>query len=244
MFLSIARFELLRLYRSPQSWLVMTLAVSAAALCFFLLVIRYLEYQRELQNIGVSVEVMMRYFNQVYVGVLLLTPLLSMNIIAADRRSGLLHFYLTTPTSMLALVGAKFIALGALIAVLLAVVCVLPLTLLWGASIDLGVWCSNTLGLGLFTLMHLALGLMASAIARGTISAVLLAYAVSITAWSLDWAARFDAEAGSLAALSTLTRIRGFSQGLLLQHDVLFFVIATLALFTGAVICTAMERYR
>ena len=107
-------------------------------------------------------------------------------------------------------------------------VVLMPATLFWGAPLDAGVYAANVLGLALFTLMHVSLGLMCSALTRQPVAAALAALVVSLALWLLDWAVRLDPAASHIGAHATLGRLRGFSLGLVSSADIAWFVLASL----------------
>ena len=118
----------------------------------------------------------------------------------------------------------------------------LPLTLLWGAQIDIGVYLTNCLGLLLFVLMHVALGIAASALMRTPIAAAMSALAVSLVLWFAELAAQLDPQAQMVNSLSSLTRMRGFAQGLLVSADIIYFIAWTLAFLLIAILALNAER--
>jgi ABC-2 type transport system permease protein len=221
--------ELLRLYRRPLPWGVLAAGNALMAVYFLLLVVRYLNEENRLRASGVTFEILVRYFGAAAMLVLLLLPLITMNGFGDDRRDGGLRFLFSTPQSTADLVGARLVALGSLAAALAGTVSLAPLTLAWGAPIDFGVYCANLLGLALFTLMHLALGLLASAWARQPVIAGVLALTSSLVLWFLDWAGRLDPQASLSGGWSSASRLRGFSVGLLNSADVVYFLVVTLA---------------
>ncbi len=239
---AVARTEIARLFRSPLAWLVLALGELLMAVAFLLFVLRYIDNQADLRAAGVSVEVVMRYFGVAELCVLVMAPLLTMGTFAADRRDGMLRFLFSLPLSAGALVGGKLAGAASLLGAWVVLVSLLPLTLLWGAPIDLGVLGANVVGLALCAAFHLALGVLASAITRAPVQAALLALLVSFALWVAEWAARLDAEAAAVAGWSTLARLRGFSQGLVVSADLAWFVMLTLACFALAVVAIDAER--
>lgn len=240
--LRVARAEIRRLFRQPLPWLVLALGQGLLALWFFLLVVRYLEQGEQLAAAGVTVEIMVRYFEAAYWSVLLIAPVITMTSIAGERRDGMLRFLFSLPLGSTSLYVIKLAAVMTLACAHVVLVSVLPLTLLWGAPIDIGVWAGNVLGFVLLMLFHVTLGLFASALTRVPVASALLTLAVALVLWFSDWAARLDSEAANLARWSSLTRLRGFGQGLLVSADVAYFVILALALALMTVALLARER--
>lgn len=239
---AIAAYETARLFRRPFGWLVLAFGQGLLALYFLLLVVRFLENQGDLQTTGVTVEIVMRYFSVAFVSVLLLTPLLTMAAIAGDKRSNMLRFLYATPLSTSALVLGKFAGVLSLSMAHVVLLSLMPLTLLWGAPIDLGVYATNVIGLVLFSLMHNALGLMASALTRAPVAGALIALMISLLLWFAEWGTRLDPEASMIGRWSTLTRLRGFAEGLLVSADIVYFIAATISLLIITAVLVSMDR--
>lgn len=240
-FLAVARAEIARLFRSPLAWLTLAVGEGVMAIYFLLLVVEYIDRESDQGAAGVTVMIVMRYFQTAQLTVLVLAPLLSMNALALDRRDGILRYLFTTPLSISAITAGKFAGVLCLAAGYLLFIALMPLTLLWGAPIDLGIWFSNVLGLVLFASFHVALGLFASALVSAPAGAALLALTASAVLWALDWAHGLDPQA-ALGGWSTLTRLRGFTHGLVGGGSVAYFVVGCLALLLLAMLVLGTER--
>ena len=234
--------EAQRLFRRPLAWLVLCLGAGMMALFYLLLMVRYLDQESSLRAAGVTAELLVRYFGSAALIVLLLTPLMTMQAVANDKRDGMLRFLFSTPASSAHIVLAKLAAVLSLVGMLWAVIGLMPLTLLWGAPIDLGVYSTNLLGLALFMLLHACLGVMCSACTRQPVAAAIFALMVSLTLWLSEFAQRLDRDSSLLGGISTLTRLRGFALGVLNVADIVYFV--GLALVCAVVAVWAVEGAR
>lgn len=234
--------EAQRLFRRPLAWLVLCLGAALMALFYLLLMVRYLDAEAELRAAGVTAELLVRYFGSAALIVLLLTPLLTMQAVANDKRDGMLRFLFSTPASSAHIVLAKLAAVLSLVGLLWAVIGLMPLTLLWGAPIDLGVYATNLLGLALFMMLHACLGVMCSAMTRQPVAAAVFALVVSLTLWLSEFAQRLEQDSTLLGGISTLTRLRGFALGVLNLADLVYF--AGLALVFAVIAVWAVEGSR
>jgi ABC-2 type transport system permease protein len=239
---AIAQCEIARLFRRPFGWFVLALGEGLMALFFLLLTIRYLENQPDLRGVGVTAEIVMRYFSVANISVLLLTPILTMGSIAGDKRNGMLRFFYTTPLTTMAIVAGKYLGVLSLAFAYVVLVSLIPLTLLWGAPIDLGIYGANVLGLVLFTLLCNGLGLMASALTRAPVASALIALSLSLVLWLAEWAARLDPQASAAGGWSTLARLRGFSQGLVVTADIAYFCVAIIACISVTFVLVEADR--
>jgi ABC-2 type transport system permease protein len=239
---ALYKLEAQRLFRRPLAWLVLCLGTALMALFYLLLMVRYLDQQASLRAAGVTAELLVRYFGSAALIVLLLTPLISMQAVANDKRDGMLRFLFSTPASSADIVLAKLAALLSLVALLWLTIGLMPLTLLWGTPIDVGVYATNLLGLALFMILHACLGLMCSAFTRQAVAAAVLTLVISLTLWLAEFAQRLDRDASLLGSISTLTRLRGFALGVLNVADIVYFT--GLALTCAVIAVWAVEASR
>ena len=230
---AIFAMEFERLFRRPFAWYALALATATMAAFFLFNLLRYDVRYAQLRDAGVTAEILVRYFGSAALVTLVLMPFVTMQTLAADRRDGLLRFLFSTPLSSAAIVGGKLAAVLCLAAALWLVIGLMPLTLAWGAPIDLGVYAMNLLGLALFMLLHVCVGLMTSALTGQPALAAVLALLVSLMLWLAAIVQQLDREATLLGALSTMARLRGFALGV--------FNLADLAYFAGgALVCAVI----
>ncbi len=107
-FSALYKLEANRLFRRPLAWLVLCLGSALMALFYLLLMVRYLDQQASLRAAGVTAELLVRYFGSGALIVLLLTPLITMQAVANDKRDGMLRFLFSTPASSADIVLKKF----------------------------------------------------------------------------------------------------------------------------------------
>ena len=239
---TFAQHEIRRTFRQPITWLALAIFSAVNAIYFMLLLVRYLENQAQLGAAGVSVEIVTRYFGGCSMMLILVIPIVTMATISGDRQSGLLRFYFSTPLSSAGYVLGKTAGVAAVLFAVIILLSLLPLTLLWGAPIDTGILATNCLGVMLFSAFHIALGIFATAINSSALGAALISLSLSLSLWFAEGAERLGDEHSAIGLLSTLTRMRGFYQGLLVSYDVLFFVTGTVVLLGLAVAAINFER--
>ena len=239
---AIAAFEITRTLRRPFPWVVLALAQGFMAVLFLLLTVQFLGLNAALQAQGVTRAIMIPYFRAAALLIVVVTPMLTMGVLSNDRREGKLHFLFSAPVSSFDIVAGKFLAVLLFAGGLWFLAGLIPLTLLWGAPIDLGVYFTNLLGLALFLLLHCCLGIAASAITRQPVLAGIGALIVSLSLWFADWANRLDPASSSLGTVSTLGRLRGFAIGFINSADIVYFIVVAVLFFTFAVWMVESER--
>ncbi len=172
------------------------------------------------------------YSNMMFFLVLLL-PILTMRLVAEERRQGTYALLVTYPGSPMALLGAKY--LSALTVFLGGLLCsgIYPLvTSLWG-GVEWLLLFSTYLGISLCGGAILALGLFFSTLAEHYLVAALLTETVSLFFWLIGWVADYlpDRLARILFGVSFYHRLRPFLLGMVDTDDTLYFLSVICACF-------------
>ena len=241
---TIAGSEIARLFRRPLAWIVLTLVEGSMAIMFLLLIVQFINLDATQHSPGVTRAILIPYFHRAAMLLIIITPILTMGVISSDRREGQLSFMFSAPVPPFDIVVGKLLGVLALTGVLWILIGVIPLTLLWGAPIDLGVYLTNMVGLALFIGLHCCLGLMTSAMTRQPVIAGLLALVLSVSLWLAEWGDRLDLASSALATVSTLGRLRGFLLGFINSADVIYFlVLAVLFTLSATWLIESERRY-
>jgi ABC-2 type transport system permease protein len=164
-----------------------------------------------------------------YLAITLLFPFIAIRLVAAEKTSGGLKLLVQLPYRLSDLVAAKFAALVA--AWLTALIPVLSALVWWqllGGHLDMSETATLMLGHLLYALLIGAISFLAAALTEGGATAAILALAVTIGSWVLDFAALDRGGVSSLlAGLSLTSLLRPFEQGLLSVPTVLGMLVAT-----------------
>lgn len=170
-------------------------------------------------------------------------PLLSMRVLAEERRSGSLEVLLSSPVRDFSVVLGKFLGLLGAYAVLLAATAVYPLVIArWGTP-DAGPIVAGYLGLLLLGAASLGVGLLASVLSRQQIVAAVLAFVTLLSLWELDaLAPHLGGAERVLGYLATSPHIEPFVRGLVRPQDAVYY--ATVAVVTVVVAAKALESRR
>lgn len=173
---------------------------------------------------------LVRVVFQAAVLLLLLMPLVTMRLLAEERRSRSLELLLSLPVRESELVLAKFAASMLLVAAMLAPTLAYPLVLGWFGEPDWGPIYSGYLGLLLLAAALNAIGLALSALTENQIVAATLAFGLSLTMWLVDGlSAMLQPPWDELAMqLSLLAHFTPFATGSLYFSDAGFFIALTL----------------
>jgi ABC-2 type transport system permease protein len=173
---------------------------------------------------GVTDLVASPLFGTAAVVLLLIVPLLTMRLFAEERRNRTLPLLMSAPVSMSEIVLGKYLGLLAFLAVMLALIALMPLSLLAGGGLDLGKLGAGLLGLALLTAAFAAVGLYMSALTEQPMIAAVAGFGLLLLLWILDWAGQGEQAASALFAYLSLTRhFESLLKGLFDSSDVAYY---------------------
>jgi ABC-2 type transport system permease protein len=169
-------------------------------------------------------------FFQMFVLFMLTVPILTMRLVAEERKLRTIEMLLIAPISEAQVVLAKFAASMTLVAVILLLSLAYPIVLALYAEPDWGPIWSGYLGLVLLASALVGTGLLTSTLAANQIVAAVAALGIFLLLWIIDDFGHllpdpFDA---LVADLSLSAHFKPFATGSLYLSDVAFFVTAAL----------------
>ena len=232
-FKALLKKELQLLWLTPLAWVLLFAFLLLQGISFFLVLDHYGKFGGGALEAGP----VQGYYSSLFVPValLLLCPALSMRSFAEERRAGTLETLLTLPLSTVVLVLTKFLAL------LITYFAMWLPTLLYVAIlrdtgvVDWGTVASSYLGLLLLGASYLAVGVLASALTRSQLVAMLVSVTVLFGLFILGIGEQvFDP--GPLLELcrhvSVLSHLDEFSKGIIDLRRIAFNVsLTTFSLF-------------
>jgi ABC-2 type transport system permease protein len=206
------------LFSSPIAYAVMTVFLLIMGYSFTLTL--FMTHQPSLVHI----------FFQMFVLFMLTVPLITMRLIAEERKLRTIEILLTSPLSELEIVLAKFAASMSLIALMLVLSGAYAVVLGLFGDPDLGPVYSGYLGLLLFGSALVGAGLLASALTANQVVAAIISLSVFLLLWIIDnfgylLPSPFDA---LVVNLSLSVHFRPFAVGSLYLSDIGFFLSVTL----------------
>jgi ABC-2 type transport system permease protein len=173
-------------------------------------------------------------FFQMFVLILLTVPIITMRLVAEERKLGTLEVLLTSPVTEAKIILAKFAASLTLVALMLGLSTVYAGVLGLYGDPDWGPIGSGYLGLFLFATSLVGVGLLSSTLTNNQIIAAVLSLSVFLLLWIIDEVAPLlPVPLNDVALhLSLSGHFKPFATGSLYLSDVAFFLSAALlALF-------------
>jgi ABC-2 type transport system permease protein len=228
--LTIAKREFRSYFDSPLAYVVICLSFFALGLMFFMLNGGFWQADRS------SVE---RLFEYAPMGLsFLVVPVVTMRLVAEERRSGTLEMLITLPVRDSDVVLGKFVGALGLVLVLVLATLVYPIGMFrfpWVLGpLDAGPVFSGYLGLILFSAAATSLGLLISSFADSQAVAFFITFFVLAALWFFDNAAQSLSSGGgggllasALQYVSFQSRLSGFWRGLIDFRDIVYFLSVT-----------------
>jgi ABC-2 type transport system permease protein len=242
--LTIARHEIRRIFVSPLAWTVLAVAQLILGLVFVLSLIDYASNPDMVdQFTGVSDYVGAGLYGFATIVLLLVMPLMTMRLFAEERKTGSIDLLLSAPVSLTEIVLGKFLGLVGFMLALLALLAIMPLSLLPATALDLGRIAAGLLGLFLLMLAFGAAGLFVSSLTReATIAAVggfgllLLIWLIQILGYQEN---RF---AEVFNYLSLISHYESLRRGIFNTADIAYYLLFTTLFLWATVQRLDMER--
>lgn len=217
-FMALLKKEEMALFTSPIAYVVMAAFVVIMGYTFTLTL--FLTH----------VPTLVHLFIQIYVLFLLTVPIITMRLIAEERRLRTLEILLTAPLTEVSVVLAKFLASLSLIVVMLLLSYTYALALAVLGAPDWGPIYSGYIGLFLLGAALVAIGLMTSSMVSNQVIAALLSLSIFLVLWIIDYLGWLlpDPFNALFVNLSLLVHFRPFATGSLFLSDAGFFLSVTL----------------
>ena len=227
MIVTIIRKELSMLFISPLAWILLALIQLILAWIFLVRLDAFLEIQSQLLQVtnppGITEIIISPVFAMAAIILLMVTPLLSMRLLAEERRNHTLTLLISAPVSMTDIVIGKFLGLMVFFLAVIALIVALSISLRLGGALDFGLILSNTLGLFLVTACFSALGLYISSLTAQPVIAAIGTLGALLGLWMFNLAA--SETDGWLQYFSLLKHFEQFNQGLIDTLSIAYFIL-------------------
>jgi ABC-2 type transport system permease protein len=177
---------------------------------------------------------------------IVLVPMLTMRLLAEERRLGTLELLWTYPIRDVEIVLAKFVACWGVLLLVVAATALHPVLLARIQPFAVGPLLAGYLGLALLAAAFVACGLFVSALTDSQLVAGAATYGVLLFFWLLNWneAAVSESWLRVLRPLALFDRFEVFATGGIDTKDVVYFTLFTLVCLTVTVLALESRRWR
>jgi ABC-2 type transport system permease protein len=223
----IAAKELRSMFASPLAWVLLAFLQLVLAWIFLSRIDYFLMVQGQLARVpnapGLTEIAIVPVFGVASIVLLMSVPLLTMRLIAEERRNQTMPLLMSAPISMTEIVLGKFLAMIVFLAIVNLLILMMGLTLLAGGTLDFGLFAANILGLMLLAASFASIGLFVSCLTNHPVVAAVLSLAALLGLWIVNIAA---SDPGSvLHRLSLLKHFEGFMNGTVAVADLIYFTL-------------------
>jgi ABC-2 type transport system permease protein len=243
---AVAGKELRAYFHSPIAYLVMTVYAALLGFFFYSFTATYIVQTFRMQAMGGMGAPPMSLNEYIIrpllagiltVVILLLVPLITMRLYAEEKRSGTIELLLTSPLSDLEIILGKFLGAMALYSVLVAMTFLYIGLLFVYGNPNAKPLLAQVLGLLLYGAALLALGMWFSTFTKNQIIAGVVAFAVFLLLFVMDWVTAYGSGTASevISYMSLTKHFDNFAKGVIDLSDVVFYVsVMVLGIFLTA----------
>ncbi len=231
----IAGNEMRVLCRAPFAWIAAGMLQLVFGWMFLSTLEQYLAIQPTLaqypQAGGVTAYLATNWLTPVSSVFLLATPLLCMNLVAAERQSGRFALLASAPVSSWQIATGKFIGAALFQLIVLTINIALVASLQLATTLDMPTLLLAWLGMALFICTATAISLFFSCLTSRPALAALSSFVFMLMLWLLSTTSSPATQSGMahLAQLSLATHLQHFMQGQLQSDSLAYFVLCTAA---------------
>ncbi len=224
----IAINELRRLFKSSLAWIVLAVIQFLLAIFFYLLLAQYL---LSTPGVGGLTEIVVAGTWQIAgIILLLVSPLLTMGLIAEERRLGTIKLLYSSPVSLTQLVVGKYLGISAFYSLMLLMISLMPLSLQLGTQLDWGQMISGVMGLLLLISSFAAVGLFISSLAQQPATAAIGTFGTLFLLWMINIASTNASERMTeiFSYISLLSHYNSLLKGVFNSADVIYYLLVSL----------------
>ncbi|NKB22836.1 MAG: ABC transporter permease subunit [Kiritimatiellae bacterium] len=238
--------ELASYFFSPMAYVMMMFFLAIMGFSFWLLAVA-------LSQGAESTSIMTALFGDsifFWMSMLIVAPLLTMRLIAEEKRSGTIETLMTAPVSDVSVVLAKYFGALTFFVVMWSPTSFYAWSLMKFApfpSIDLWVMGSSSLGVFLIGALYLAAGIFASSLTQNQMGAAMICFAVLCLVFLSGFISYF-ARTGFIreisAYVSSVQHMGEFSRGVLDTRPLVFYGTAVVGLLFATVKVVESRKWK
>lgn len=230
MIFTIAARELRSLFLSPLAWVILAVIQFILTYFFLLYVEQFITLQPSLAQFpnapGVTEIVVAPLFDTAGIVLLLVMPILTMRLISEERRNSTLALLFSAPVSMTEIILGKYLGIVLFTLIIVALTSLMPLSLLSGTNLDMGLFLSGLAGLALLVSCFAALGLYMSSLTYQPTIAAISTFGILLLLWIIDAAGTTGNDSDRVFSyISILRHYQPMLKGVFNSSDIIYFVL-------------------
>ena len=229
-FVALLRKELRAYFVSPLFYVVAAVFYALTGFFFYTQLVYFVQY-------GFGVNILGNFWVAFLAGapysismvLLLVVPLLTMRLLAEEKKLGTMELLLTSPLRDGTIVAAKFAACSLVLSLLLAGTIVYPAYLLLVQPLPWQPLVASYLGLLLLGISFTACGVFVSSLTESQVVAAVGTLGLMLMFWAVSWneAATTPAVLRAVARLAMFDHFETFAKGVIDVGDLAYFAAVT-----------------
>jgi ABC-2 type transport system permease protein len=228
---AVTRLELRRLAVRPLAWAIAALTIAWLAWSFVLGLGQFLGAQVKLAGMadapGFTDLVAIPLLAELAKLAFLVVPLMTMSLLAGERRTGTLALLASTGLAPWRIVVGKYLAVLLWLGLWLLATLAMPLLVGAESTADWGKLAAATLGTALLLATLAAIGVACSAATSFPAISAAMALIVTLVLWTVDRGAQAAGVSGGfLEWLTMATHLQNLLRGLVVSSDLIWFALA------------------
>lgn len=232
MILTIAKREFRNLIISPLAWSILAVMQLIQGLIFYRLLQAYQLNPIQADNahtitLGVTYHIASLFMGSICYSAMLAIPLLTMSLISGEWRQKTWPLLASAPISYTQIIIGKYLGLQFFLWLLLCILCLMPLSLLTGVTLDTGILASAITGVLLTLAVYSALGLLMSTLTKSPATAAFSTMAILMVFWIIEMLSATGLAwlDDVIVYLSIFQHLSSMLRGLLDTRDIIYFII-------------------
>jgi ABC-2 type transport system permease protein len=189
---------------------------------------------RQYNLLNINETVVRPLFGNISIIMLLMTPLLTMRLLAEERKAGTMELLLTYPVRDIEVVTGKFLACFTVFLAMIFSTFIYPALLVFLGEPELMPIITGYIGLILLGAAFIALGLFTSSLTENQIIAASLAFGILFVFWLMSYSVTLVSPAlGQVISYIAITEhLESLAKGVVDTEDVIYYLLfVTLFLF-------------
>ena len=242
----ILKRELRSYFASPLAYIIIVVFQIISARFFFLYLQGFLHiqldpgFQLHRGELNLNNLVIIPYFGTISIVLLLIIPLITMGLIADEKKSYTAELLFTSPIKLRTIILGKYLAALILLVIMLLLSSVNIYVLMVHGNPDLGAVTSGYIGLFLLGATFLSIGLFASSLTDNQLIAAVITFGALLLLWLVG--AMSASETTVLGYISVINHYETFAKGIIGLDDIVYY--ATLIYLGLFLTHTALDSER
>jgi ABC-2 type transport system permease protein len=249
----IFRKEMAIYLSTPLAYIIAAVFLALAGFMFYTIMLYFAQNYARMammgtENLDLTQEILRPFLGNLAFLFLLIVPLMSMRLLAEERRLGTIELLMTSPVRTVEIVLGKFLAGVAMNFLIYLLTIVFPLFLRLYGRPDWGPIVSGYLGVLLLLMAFVGLSMFASAITSSQLVAAAVSFGILIMLWIIGWISYAQAASGPLPQIvqyiSIVDHLEDFYKGVIDSQHVVYFLSLALLGLSLTYLATESHRWR